>query len=178
MRLLSLHAAAFRNLESVELEPHRRLTVLVGPNGAGKTNVLEAVHFAATLRPLRVVERAADLVRAGQERGLVRARFDERGPLDVAVELSPLGRRATVAGKVVKDAAEIAERLGVVSFVPDDLGLVRQGPAARRRALDRFAFSLDPSFALLARRFEAALAQRNRLFKSAVVDEELLVARA
>lgn len=165
MRLLSLHAHGFRNLDAVDLSAHPRLNIFVGENGVGKTNLLEAVHLAAALRPLRQVERAKDLVRFDLERGQVSGSFDLDGPLPIEVVLEARGRRATLAGKQVKDIGQVASRIGVVCFTPEDLSIVRGGPERRRRALDRYAYGLSSSFAALARRYEDALGQRNRLLK-------------
>jgi len=174
MRLLNLSADGFRNLVDVAFEAHPRLNVFVGDNGEGKTNLLEAVHLAASLRPLKPLERARDLVRFGEDRGVVRADFDLEGPLPIEVVLEPRGRKATLAGKAVRDISQVASRIGVVAFTPDELTLVRGSPDVRRRALDRFAFGLAPSFADVARTYERALDRRNRVLKQHVVDSALL----
>lgn len=174
MYLTSLYVDGFRNIETVTLAPHPRLTVLVGDNGQGKTNLLEAIHLVSALRPLRQVERANELVGFGRERGVVRGRFELDGPLDVEVTVEQRGRKATVGGKAVRDVAILASRLGVVSFVPDDATIIRGSPGDRRRGLDRFAFSLFPSFASVSRRFEESLEQRNRLLKEPFLDVDAL----
>ena len=43
----------FRNLAAVSLSPHPTFNVITGPNGQGKTNVLGALYWLATLRPMR-----------------------------------------------------------------------------------------------------------------------------
>jgi DNA replication and repair protein RecF len=174
VKLTELHVDGVRNLSAIDVVPHRRLTVFVGQNGQGKTNLLEAIHLVAALRPLRPLERASDLVSFGRERGVVRAKFDLDGPLDVEVVVEPKGRRASIAGKSVRDVGEVASRIGVVSFLPDDAAMIRGGPELRRKGLDRFAYSLFPGFAQIAKRFEDALERRNRVLKAPVVDEDLL----
>lgn len=174
MQLVRLFADGVRNLREVSVEPHPRLTAFVGDNGQGKTNLLEAVHLAAALRPLRPTERARELIRFDAERGVVRGRFDLDGPLDVEVHLEAKGRRALLAGKAVRDVAEVASRIGVVAFTPEDLAIVRAGPDRRRRALDQFAYGLHPSFAEVARRYEQALERRNRVLKEGRPDRALL----
>lgn len=74
----------------------------------------------------------------------------------------------------MRDVGEVASRIGVVSFLPDDAAMIRGGPELRRKGLDRFAYSLFPGFAQIAKRFEEALERRNRVLKAPVVDEELL----
>lgn len=173
MHLVHLQADGFRNLREVKLDAHRRLNAFLGPNGQGKTNLLESIHLAAALRPLRPTEKARDLLGFDRESGQIRADFDLEGPLDVEVSIQPKGRKALMAGKAVRDIAEVASRLGVVAFTPEDLTIVRGSPDKRRRALDRFAFGLQPSFAHTARRYEQILDRRNRLLKSSHVDIQL-----
>ncbi|MDP2339640.1 MAG: DNA replication and repair protein RecF [Deltaproteobacteria bacterium] len=176
MLLQHIHVDGVRNLLDVTLRPHPRLTVLVGDNGQGKTNLLEAIHLVSALRPLRPVERASELVGFGREHGRIVAQFDVDGPLEVAVNVEPRGRKATIGGKSVRDVAVLSSQLSVVSFVPDDATMIRGAPGDRRRGLDRFAFALFPQFAAASRRFEEALEHRNRLLKDVVVDEDALAA--
>lgn len=174
MKLEHITVDGVRNLAHVELAPHARLTVLIGDNGQGKTNLLECIHLASALRPLRSVEKASELVMFGRERGVIRARFELDGPLPIEVLVEPKGRKATVAGKSVRDVGALSWRIGVVSFLPEDSAMIRGGPEQRRRGLDRFAYSILPGFAEVARRFEEALERRNRVLKAPVVDIELL----
>ncbi len=174
MHLEHLSCDGLRNLVEVELSPSRRVTLIVGDNGQGKTNLLEAIHLAASLRPLKPLERQRELVGEGRERGVIRARFEAHGPMPVEIVVEPHGKRATIAGKAVRDASELWRAIGVVAFVPDDNAVVRGGPELRRRMLDRVAFSLDPGFAAVARRFEDALERRNQVLKAPRVDAELL----
>lgn len=174
MHLVRLHVDGVRNLADLTLHAHPRLNVLLGDNGQGKTNLLEAIHLAAALRPLRHLERTAELVAFGRERGVVRADFSLDGPLTVEVTCEPKGRRATVAGKAVRDVGELWSRIGVVAFVPEDIAMVRGGPDGRRAALDRFAYGLLPGFGAVARRFDEALQQRNRALKADPIDWQLL----
>jgi DNA replication and repair protein RecF len=176
MLLREIHVDGVRNLLDVTLRPHPRLTVLVGDNGQGKTNLLEAIHLVSALRPVRPVERAAELVGFGREHGRIQAQFDVDGPLEVVINVEPRGRKATIGGKSVRDVAVLSSRLSVVSFVPDDAAMIRGSPGDRRRGLDRFAFSLFPQFAAASRRFEEALEHRNRLLKDVVVDDDALAA--
>ena len=174
MQLQSLRARAFRNIAEVSLDAHPRLNIIVGENGAGKTNLLEAIHLAASLRVLRAIERTSDLITFGERTAQVKARFDLDGPLPVEVTITSKGKKATLADKAVRDVGDVGDRIGVVSFVPEDLTIVRGAPEVRRRALDRFCYGIDAGFRHQARRYEQTLAQRNRLLKDPAIDPVLL----
>jgi DNA replication and repair protein RecF len=172
MRLAALSIRDFRNLAEVELQPSPRATVLVGPNGQGKTNLLEAIHFLATLKPLRPA-RLADLVRFGRAAADVAGDFDGAGGLRrVAVRVDAAGRTAFLDGKPQEKLDAYFEGLAAVCFSPDDLLLVKAGPEGRRRFMDRAAFNRWPAVLLEAREAVRALRARNAALRGAPPEVE------
>jgi DNA replication and repair protein RecF len=164
VRLVSLAVQDFRNLAQAELRPSPRATVLLGENGQGKTNLLEAVYFLATLKPLRTA-RLGELVRFGREKGGVAGDFEGPGGVRrIAVEVAPGGRTASLDGKPLGAGDRLDayfEGLAAVCFAPDDLLLVKGGPEGRRRFLDRAAFNRWPAVLGEARDYVRALRARN-----------------
>ncbi|MFZ5468555.1 MAG: DNA replication/repair protein RecF [Myxococcota bacterium] len=166
MRLLALRARDFRNLAHVELSASPRATVAVGANGQGKTNLLEAIYFLATLKPLRQ-SRLAELVRFASPRAWVEGRFHLRGAERlIAVEVSEAGtRQAFVDEKKAPSLEEYFGGVSVVAFTPDDLSVVKGGPEGRRTFLDRAVFNRFPAYLKESRVYARALKSRNRLLK-------------
>jgi DNA replication and repair protein RecF len=172
MRLASLQVHDFRNLAAVDLQPSPRATVLVGENGQGKTNLLEAIFFLATLKPLRGT-RLVELVRFGAERAQVAADIDGPGGLrHVAVQVQAGGRTAYLDGKPQERLDAYFEGLAAVCFSPDDLLLVKGGPEGRRRYLDRAAFNRWPALLGEARDYVRALRARNAALRTASPEVE------
>ena len=172
MRLASLSLRDFRNLAEVEIRPSPRATVLVGDNGQGKTNLLEAIHFLATLKPIRAA-RLADLVRFGAGAAQVAGDFEGPGGIRrVAVRIEAGERTALLDGKPQERLDEYFEGLAAVCFSPDDLSLVKGGPEGRRRFLDRAAFNRWPAVLEEARDYVRALRARNATLRSAAPEVE------
>jgi DNA replication and repair protein RecF len=168
----SLQIADFRNLADVSLRPSPRTTVFVGDNGQGKTNLLEAVFFLTTLKPLRAA-RLAELVRFGAARAAVSAEMEGPGGLRrLAVQVDGAGRTAWLDGKVQERLEGYFEGLAAVCFAPDDLLLVKGSPEGRRRFLDRAAFNRWPAVLSEARDFLRALRSRNAALRTAGPDVE------
>jgi DNA replication and repair protein RecF len=168
VNVLALEAVDFRNLERVLLEPHPRFNVLAGENGQGKTNLLEAVYLLGTLRSFRA-SKTEELVRfAALEEGRrarVRARVNRLGTQRLLeVELGPGQKLARVDGKAAR-AAQYFGGFNVVLFAPEDLGLVRGSPAARRRFLDRAIWNAAPQYLEEAQTYERVLKSRNALLR-------------
>lgn len=169
MHLRRLWLADFRNYTTAELGPAPDgLTVIRGDNGEGKTNLLEAVGFLAALSSFRGVPNEA-LVREGTERAIVRAEAAREGrELLLEVEIPSSGRvRAQVNRQPLRRAAELLGALRVSVFSPDDLVLVKGGPADRRRYLDDLLVAVHPKNDALRADVEKILRQRNALLKGA-----------
>lgn len=146
MRLLSLQVQDFRNLPTVQLAPSVHATIAVGQNGQGKTNLLEALYFLATLKPLRA-GRLSELVRWGASAARVTGRFLLKGAeREISVEVGGGTRQALVDGKKASSLEDYFGGVSVVAFTPDDLEVIKGGPDARRAFLDRAVFNRFPAF--------------------------------
>lgn len=166
MILSWLELSAFRSYESLRFEPGTGVNVLVGDNGTGKTSILEAIGYLATLRSFRRSPDAA-LVADESDEAIVRGRFasDDRSSLvEVAI---PAGgrRRVQLDGKRPKDRAAVAERVALVAFLPDDLDLVKRGPAYRRDFVDDSVVQVWPVAAADLSEYERTVRQRNALLR-------------
>jgi len=172
MRLVTLQIRDFRNLGEVELRPSPHTTILLGANGQGKTNLLEAVYFLTTLKPLRTV-RLQELVRFGRDHAQVSADFDGPGGLRrAAVQIQAGARTVHLDGRPQEKLDAYFEGLAAVCFSPDDLLLVKGGPDGRRRFLDRAAFNRWPAVLGEAREYVRALRARNAALRVSAKEVE------
>jgi DNA replication and repair protein RecF len=159
----------FRSYQQVEVQLGPGVTAFVGPNGQGKTNLVEAIHYTATLGSHRVAN-DAPLVRAGAARAIVRTelRSDHERDLMIELEINP-GRanRARVNRSPVPRPREVLGLLRTVLFAPEDLALVKGDPSERRRFLDELLTLRTPRMAGVRQDYDRVLKQRNSLLRSA-----------
>lgn len=168
MRVSRLWLTDFRNYTTAELAPAPGLTAVVGSNGGGKTNLLEAVGYLATLSSFRGAPGDA-LVRAGCEQAVVRSEIDDGGRVSlVEAELRISGRdRVLVNRQPLRRARDLLGTLRITVFSPDDLALVKGGPAERRRLLDETLVACAPRHDATRSDLDRVLRQRNTLLKQA-----------
>lgn len=165
MRLLHLSLHSFRNLAAVELSVSAHATIAVGQNGQGKTNLLEALYFLATLKPLRA-GRLSELVTFGATRAEVKGRFLLKGAeREISVVIEAGTRQAFVDGKKAQSLEDYFGGVSTVAFTPDDLDVVKGGPEGRRAFVDRAVFNRFPAYLKENRNYAKALKSRNRLLK-------------
>jgi DNA replication and repair protein RecF len=151
----------FRSYASLHWTPETGVNILVGDNGAGKTNLLEAIGYLSTLRSFRAAPDEA-LVSEGEASAVVRAKTDEL----IEVEVGRRGgRRARLAQRAIGRSTDLLAALRVVTFLPEDLDLIKGGPSGRRDALDEVATQLWPAAALDQTEYERSLRQRNAFLK-------------
>lgn len=169
MRLLSLAAEHFRNLDTFRIEPSARFNLIEGRNGQGKTNLLEAVFMLGAFRSPRDAKHP-ELVRFGEERAVIVGEIERRGVTrTVEVHLSREGKKVVLDGKAITRLPSSFLHLNAVLFGPDDLELTKAGPEVRRRFLDRATYAVWPEHLAGLRAYGEALKSRNKLLKDAKV---------
>jgi DNA replication and repair protein RecF len=166
MRLDRVWLTDLRSYESAEIELAPGLTALLGDNGQGKTNVLEAIAWLATLSSFRGAPTDA-LIRQGAGQAIIRAEGErEARSILIEAELSRTGRnRVLVNRQPLKRARDLLGVLRVTVFAPDDLDLIKGGPAERRRYLDDALVASHPRYDALRSEVDKVLKQRNALLK-------------
>jgi len=167
MRLNRLWLTDIRCYTSAELAPAEGLTAIIGDNGRGKTSLLEAVAWLATGRSFRSAPDAA-VVREGADRGYIRAEIERGGRAAlIEAEVVRQGRnRVQVNRQAISRKAALAEAFLVTLFSPDDLELVKGGPAVRRGYLDDVATAVVPGAGAVLGEYERVVRQRTSLLRS------------
>lgn len=168
MRVVQLWLTDFRSYPEAEITFAPGLTAIVGANGQGKTNLVEALAFLATTGSFRGAPNEA-MVRVGAQQAVVRAQAErEQRSLLIEAELAASGRtRVQVNRQRLARARDLLGALRVSVFSPDDLELVKGGPAERRRFLDDLLVALHPRHDQLRSDLDRILRQRNTLLRQA-----------
>jgi DNA replication and repair protein RecF len=174
MHIRYLSLTNFRNYTRLELALPERPLLLYGANAQGKTSLLEAIYLLATgSSPLTSLDR--QLVKwEAEEEGLPYARVwaevvrrDHVQELEIVLEKKSLLNGTVRLQKTIrvdrtrKRRADLAGRLNVVLFMPQDVELVSGPPAGRRRYLDGTLCQVDGDYCAALERYTEALRQRN-----------------
>jgi DNA replication and repair protein RecF len=169
MVIRQLKLQDFRNYPCVAFSPSDGITVFHGANGAGKTNLLEAIHLCCLGRSHRTSQ-DRELIRQGSASGSVQVQVMRRdGRREVKVMLWAQQKRAKQIFLNGKPAARIGELMGHVNcvmFSPEDLELIKDGPALRRRFMDMQLSQLRPSYFFSLQKYVSTLNQRNALLRA------------
>lgn len=138
-----------------------------GHNGAGKTNFLEGLYFTASLQRFPDSEVRQLFHESSQFfRGQVKYQNREEGSLEVLYERAEEKVKSELEadGQLVS-RQNYAGRLPVVSFLPQDMGLLTRFPGGRRRYLDETLSQSSAEYRLALSRYQKTLRQRNELLQ-------------
>jgi len=168
MPVRRLWLSDFRNYKSLDISFSEGLTVIIGNNGQGKTNLLEGVSWLSRGVSFRNAPTEA-LIKSGKEKAIIRAEVHE-GTRKVLLEAELVingKNRILVNSNKVKRLRDLLGYFQTTLFSPDDLQLVKGGPAERRKYLDDLLIDIHPKNYEVITDLEKVLRQRNTLLKQA-----------
>ena len=144
MRIDALALRNFRNYDALNVTFAPDCNVIVGENAQGKTNLLEAIVYLSSARSPRA-RAEKELISFGKSECSIKANaFARNRDFLLEIALAAGRRRKILINKVpVKKGSDLSDVLGAVYFCPEDLLLIRDGAAARRKFMDDAARSAN-----------------------------------
>ena len=165
MNVQKIALNGFRNYEWETTEFSPGTNVICGPNAQGKTNLLEAVYMLSCGRSFRT-RFDKELLGFGFSEGEILAEVwshERQQTVDLRFRVGQ-PKRITVNG-VKKTAGELAAVVNTVLFCPDDLNLIKEGAAVRRRLMDNAISQIRPRYAEILTEFNRLYEHKTRILK-------------
>ena len=174
MRIDKLTLDFFRNYVHLEAAFDPAMNVIYGENAQGKTNLLEAVAYLSGLSHRTRFDR--EMIRFGVDTAFLRGEVFSRGREFVLEANLARGQRRQLLsnGVRLKTTAELSRVFQTVLFCPEDLFLIREGAAARRRFLDDCISQLRPRYAAALAEYKRLHEQKTRILRDSQEKPSLL----
>ena len=165
MNVKKIALNGFRNYEWETASFDPGSNVICGPNAQGKTNLLEAIYMLSSGRSFRT-RFDKELVGFGYSEGEVLAEvWSHERDQTIDLRFRPgQPKRITVNG-VKKTAGELSGVVNTVLFCPDDLNLIKEGAAVRRRLMDNAISQIRPRYAEILTEFNRLYEHKTRILK-------------
>lgn len=165
MKIDRIALNGFRNYDFETAEFSPGTNVIYGENAQGKTNLLEAVYMLAMGRSFRT-RFDRELIGFGCDSAEILAEVESHErEQTVRILLKNGVRKQITVNAVKKTASELGETLNVVLFCPDDLNLIKEGAAARRRLMDNAICQIRPRYAGYLSQFNKFYESKTRILK-------------
>ena len=157
--------SSFRNYAFETADFDAGTNVICGENAQGKTNLLEAVYMLAMGRSFRT-RFDKELVSFGSDGADILADVYSHGrEQTVNLRLSPGRPKRILVNSAKKTAGELADTVNAVLFCPDDLNLIKEGAAVRRRLMDNAICQIRPRYAEILSDFNRLYENKTRILK-------------
>lgn len=174
MFIKSLELENFRNYEALKIEFNKGTNILYGDNAQGKTNILEAIYLSSTTKSHKG-SKDKDIVHFEKEEAHIRTQIEKNGIVEkVDMHLRKNKTKGiAINNRKIKKAADLLGILNVVLFSPEDLGIIKNGPADRRRFVDMELCQLDKFYLYNLNNYNKIINQRNKLLKDMYMSPSL-----
>ncbi len=165
MRVKRIALNGFRNYDFETVDFIDGTNVISGQNAQGKTNLLEAVYMLSCGRSFRTrfdreligfdsswAEILADVYSHDREQ-------------TVSIRLQTGQAKQIKVNSVKKSAGELSQVVNAVLFCPDDLNMIKDGAAVRRRLMDNAISQIRPRYAQYLSDFNRLYEHKTRILK-------------
>lgn len=165
MKINKIVLKQFRNYEQLELSLGPKINFLFGENGQGKTNLLEAIYLCTCARSHRT-SKDADLKRKNSDFYEVSLYFEKQQTYEEQLKIRLDTKRSVFHDEMKLE--KLGDMMGIfqsVIFAPEDIALVKEGPALRRRFMDLILSQTYPLYFSYLSKASHVLEQRNAFLK-------------
>ncbi|MCI5827329.1 MAG: DNA replication/repair protein RecF [Lachnospiraceae bacterium] len=174
MIIKSIELKNFRNYKQLQIDFDQATNILFGDNAQGKTNILESAYVSATTKSHKG-SRDKEMIRFGEEEAHIRTVVCKKEQ-DFQIDIHLKKNRAkgiAINQLPIKKASDLFGILNIVFFSPEDLNIIKDGPAERRRFLDLELCQLDKIYLSDLTAYNKVLKQRNSLLKDMIYRPDL-----
>lgn len=174
MNIKTLEISNFRNYSAARIDLSDGINILYGNNAQGKTNILEALYVGSTTKSQKG-SKEKEMINFNAEEAHVRIILEKKS-MDYRIDMHLRRNRSkgvAVNGFPIKKSSELYGIVNIISFSPDDLAIIKQGPSERRKFMDMELCQLDKLYLFNLSNYNHVLVQRNNLLKQLVQDKNL-----
>lgn len=162
----SLSLKNYRNYENLNLNFNNGINIFYGNNAQGKTNILEAVYMSGTTKSHRT-SKDLELIRFREEESHISTVVKKNGishKIDIHLKNNK-SKGVAIDGIPIKKASELYGMINFVFFSPEDLNIIKNGPAEKRRFMDVELCQLNKIYLSDLAKYNKIIIQRNKLLK-------------
>ena len=175
MIIESIELKNYRNYDKLHMDFSHGTNILYGDNAQGKTNILEAIYVCATTKSHRG-SKDKEIIQFDRDESHIKLNVRKRDvPYRIDMHLKKnRAKGVAVNGVPIKKASELFGIVNVVFFSPEDLNIIKEGPAGRRRFIDLELSQLDKVYLSNLSNYNRIINQRNSLLKEIVYQKDLI----
>jgi len=174
MIIKSLKIKNYRNYNEEEIFFDKGTNILYGDNAQGKTNILESIFLSATTKSHKG-SKANEIIKFDKEETHIQTILEKKNieyKINISIKKNDK-KEVAINNQKIKKISELLGIMNVVLFSPEDLSIIKNGPAERRKFLNIELCQLDKTYLYNLNYYNKIVNQRNKLFKDMSKDMNL-----
>ena len=154
----------YRNYDNQEITLNDSINVFFGQNAQGKTNIVESIFLCALGKSFRT-NKEKELISFNENNTKIELEYekkDRKGKISYNIGEK---KEIFINDVKVKKLSEILGNLNIVLFSPEDINILKEGPAQRRKFINMLISQIRPKYIYNYNMYINLMEQRNNYLK-------------
>ncbi|MCQ2976619.1 MAG: DNA replication/repair protein RecF [archaeon] len=167
MNITKIRLQNYRNYKDLEIELENGLNLFVGNNAQGKTNLLESIYVSSHGKSYRT-SKDQELIKFGEDFLYIDIDMDKADREEnIKIRITNnKEKNIQINNLKIKKLSDLVGYIKVITFKPEDLLLIKEGPNNRRKFLDTEISQIDTYYMQNLQKYNRALLQKNNYLKN------------
>jgi len=171
MKINHLSLYNYRGYHKQDIAFSKGVNLFIGNNGSGKTNLLEAIYFLALAKSYKTED--ANLIREGHDFARIQTSVASKEKQHhIKIVISKTKKKIILNGHEIHKLSDYIGQVNVISFLPEDMNLIKGPPRNRRYFIDSIIGQMDKNYLIELSNYKKQLKQRNELIKQLAEDKK------
>lgn len=162
----------FRSYSTLNLKFNPKLNIIYGMNGAGKTNIVEAIYALSLTKSFRTNNDNLMIMR-DKNVSKVEANIINKNTKNYQLILQNHEKKVKINNNKIDKLSDYVADIFMILFNPDDLKIIKESPALRRKFINIELSQLDRNYILYLNGYNKILKQRNIYLKEMYINGTL-----
>ena len=165
MKIDKLKLINFRNYSKLDIEFNPYLNIIIGNNAQGKTNILEAIYYLSITKSFLAVNDNVCIKKGELFFKIIGNMETNNQKKKLELLFNENGKKLIINDNEINKHALYIGTLKVISFSPDNIRIIKDAPANRRKFLNIEISQLDNKYINILNEYNIVLKQRNEYLK-------------
>jgi DNA replication and repair protein RecF len=164
MYIKSVYLENFRNYKEQNIIFCPNINIIYGNNAQGKTNIIEAIYLCSLGKSFRS-KKDKELINFNEQYSKIKINY-YKSNRDNSIDFKLDDKKQFLFNDIKQNKiSEIVGKLNIVTFTPDDINIIKNGPEERRKFINMMISSLRPKYLHNLNQYNKVLEERNNLLK-------------
>ena len=162
----------FRSYSTLNLKFNPKLNIIYGMNGAGKTNIVEAIYALSLTKSFRTNNDNL-MIMKDKNVSKVEANIINETKKNYQLIIQNHEKKVKINDNKIDKLSDYVADIFMILFNPDDLKIIKESPALRRKFINIELSQLDRNYILYLNGYNKILKQRNIYLKEMYINGTL-----